>query len=111
MSPQETLLRESDLTLKKAAQLLRASKASKPEIKTVKSASKVHKIQKNRDENPKGTTSYTNNSASETVFNSKKCVKEHTKFKCSAYVKICSKCRRKNHFAAVCKTEKKIIAM
>ncbi|GBL99711.1 Uncharacterized protein K02A2.6 [Araneus ventricosus] len=107
MSLQERLLRESDLTLKKAAEFLRASEASKHQIESVKSASKVHVIQKNRDKNSKGTASYTKNSASDTVFNCQKCGKEHKKLKCPAYGKICSKCKRKNHFAAVCKTVKK----
>ncbi|GBL84994.1 Retrovirus-related Pol polyprotein from transposon 17.6 [Araneus ventricosus] len=107
MSLQERLLRESDLTLKKAAEFLRASEASKHQIESVKSASKVHEIQKNRDKNSKGTASYTKNSASDTVFNCQKCGKEHKKLKCPAYGKICSKCKRKNHFAAVCKTVKK----
>ncbi|GBM57644.1 hypothetical protein AVEN_225022-1 [Araneus ventricosus] len=107
MSLQERLLRESGLTLKKAAEFLRASEASKHQIESVKSASKVHEIQKNRDKNSKGTASYTKNSASDTVFNCQKCGKEHKKLKCPAYGKICSKCKRKNHFAAVCKTVKK----
>ncbi|GBM97684.1 Uncharacterized protein K02A2.6 [Araneus ventricosus] len=107
MSLQERLLRESDLTLKKAAEFLRASEASKHQIESVKSASKVHEIQKNRDKNSKGTASYTKNSASDTVFNCQKCGKEHKKLKCPAYGKICSKCKRKNHFAAVCRTVKK----
>ncbi|GBO23467.1 Transposon Ty3-I Gag-Pol polyprotein [Araneus ventricosus] len=107
MSLQERLQRESDLTLKKAAEFLRASEASKHQIESVKSASKVHEIQKNRDKNSKGIASYTKNSASNTVFNCQKCGKEHKKLKCPAYGKICSKCKRKNHFAAVCKTVKK----
>ncbi|GBM00549.1 hypothetical protein AVEN_77359-1 [Araneus ventricosus] len=49
MSLQERLLRESDLTVKKATELLRALEASKHQIESVKSASKVHKVQKNRD--------------------------------------------------------------
>ncbi|GBM94531.1 hypothetical protein AVEN_193015-1 [Araneus ventricosus] len=109
MSLQERLLRESDLTLKKAAEFLRASEASKHQIESVKSASKVHEIQKNRDKNSKGTASYTKNSASDTVFNCQKCGKEHKKLKCPAYGKICSKCKRKKSFcSSVQDSEKKL---
>ena len=39
------------------------------------------------------------------IMRCKFCGKSHVYGKCPAYGKQCSKCRRKNHFAAVCKTK------
>ena len=43
-----------------------------------------------------------------TIKNCKFCGKNHEIKKCPAYGKMCSKCKKLNHFAAVCKSGKKV---
>lgn len=102
-SLQERLLREPSLTLKKAADFLRASETSKEHLKTIKEPTvakfDVHAMNLRKTKNK-----FMN---SELIYCSK-CGKQHKRKECPAYGKSCAKCKQKNHFAAVCRSSNKV---
>lgn len=95
----ERLLRESDLSLEKCIQICRAADLSKENVKTIEGQAvegvhAVKKVAQAQGARPKETK------------NCNFCGKQHEwkKESCPAYGKICSKCKKHNHFAVKCKT-------
>lgn len=88
-STQEKLLREPDLTLNKAIDICRAREVSKQQLKVL--------------QNENSTVSAVKTTLQECGY----CGYRHEKNKCPAFKKTCAKCKGKNHFARVCKSEVK----
>lgn len=97
----ETLLRELKLSLEKAISIARAAENAKTQATQIKSQehdvetlNKVKHFKANRNSKPAD------------VIKCKFCGKEHerNKFKCPAFGKNCSKCKKPNHFAEQCRT-------
>lgn len=96
----ERLLRETELTLEKAAEFLRAAETSKMQLETVTGATRVHEIKRK----PARTVLQASNRSDK--FKCHRCGREHSRGSCPAFGRMCAKCKQKNHFAAVCKTHK-----
>ncbi|XP_072384499.1 uncharacterized protein [Diabrotica undecimpunctata] len=84
---QESLLRESKLTLQKAITTCRLSESSKIQAKAFTAESTVDAVRSNRGTSQK-VCSY--------------CGFKHRGRKCPAYGKTCARCQGRNHFAGVC---------
>lgn len=128
---QERLLRESNLTLEKAAEFCRTTEASRQQANAIqgqssqtrtnavervdavktKEGTKAHfKWKKNYQSKSKSVNSFNNTNNTNNSNNTNKCSKcgySHPPKSCPAYNKICAKCTGKNHFASVCRKEKK----
>jgi hypothetical protein len=89
------LLREQELTLTKAESICRAAEVSEQQMKTISAdmtSMAVNAIKKpSQEEENKPSCRY--------------CGKKHAKRQCPAYGQICSKCQKKNNFAAVCQSK------
>lgn len=100
---QEKLLRVTDLDMQKAIDYCRASEISKLQAKTfnektVDSLQKKVGESRNEEEN-------TNPRNESTEFKCRRCLKWHGPGQCPAFGKDCSKCKKKNHFAAACRVQ------
>lgn len=83
----ERLLLEADLTPKEAADIQREAENSKQQLETVTSAiPKVHNVKNNRSNQNK------QNQDSD-IFMCQKCGREHSKYNCQAFGKLCGKCK------------------
>ncbi|GFW20261.1 transposon Tf2-9 polyprotein [Trichonephila clavipes] len=87
---QERLLRENNLNIEKAIEIIRAAEASREQIRNMKYHSATINFVKKNQNKPK------------TQYNCKKCGRKHKPRECPAFGKICAKCKKKNHFAAKC---------
>lgn len=100
---QERLLRETDLTLKKATDFLRAAEANREQMRAMKINANSAKLEeigtKTKVHRPKQEKKPVQNS-----YSCSRCGKNHKKFQCPAFGKICAKCKKKNHFASMCKS-------
>ena len=94
------LLRESALTLQKTVDICRAAEVSSSQISALKSSkTSIHGLEKRkggksqeyRDENQQALCKY--------------CGLQHMRGKCPAFGKVCSACKKRNHFAKVCRSK------
>lgn len=85
---QESLLRESNLTLEKAVNLCRATEVSKSQAKILKNESALDAVKVGKG-NLKNFCKFCG-------------YDRHGKNGCYAYGKTCARCQGKNHFASVC---------
>ena len=100
----EKLLQESDLTLDTAV-IVKAIEGSKQHGKSIESDHTVHALRStSRKMKPPQNQA---NSRSKCG----KCGTHHSKGQCPAYGKKCLKCHKRNHFAAVCKSQKSVHLM
>ncbi|KAL3843030.1 hypothetical protein ACJMK2_020987, partial [Sinanodonta woodiana] len=92
------MLREPDLTLEKAVDMCRASEIADSQMRKLSSTEEVNYASKKKvkHETKKRT------SEMEEQSNCRYCGGTHAKRECPAYGKVCSKCKKKNHFAKVC---------
>ncbi|XP_030758046.1 uncharacterized protein LOC115883775 [Sitophilus oryzae] len=95
---QERLLRESDLTLETAIKICRAVEISKSQSKALQNEASVSAVT---------TKDKVKRSQSEKQIMCSYCGYNHDRGKCPAFGKKCTKCKGKNHFAAVCKKKEK----
>ena len=100
---QVTLLNYKDLTLDKALSICRSSELTEQHLTKINdvSTSTVSAIR------TEGMEKKTRDRKEDQ--NCKYCGLKHAKRNCPAYGKTCHKCRRKNHFATVCKTKIKSV--
>lgn len=96
---QERLLREPLLTVKKAAEFIRASEISKQQLKTINDST--------GGKNEIDAVKVKSTSNSNDLINCTKCGKSHKIRECPAFGKLCNICKLKNHFAAVCRMKNK----
>ncbi|GFX52843.1 transposon Tf2-9 polyprotein [Trichonephila clavipes] len=87
---QERLLRENNLNIEKAIEIVRVAEASREQIRNVKYDTATINFVKENQNKP------------ETQYNCKKCGRKHKPRECPAFGKICAKCKKKPHFAAKC---------
>ncbi|GFS50337.1 retrovirus-related Pol polyprotein from transposon 297 [Trichonephila clavipes] len=85
---QERLLRENNLNMEKAIEIVRAAEASREQVRNMKYDTATINFVKENQNKPK------------TQYNCKKCGRKHKPRECPAFGKICAKCKKKNHFAA-----------
>lgn len=106
---QKKLLDTPDLTMDKAVQYARAAEASNQQMVTLQGSREVVNFMKKsngkgsfkKQHDPRNTQ---DKSESKTgIFNCTYCGNKHVKGKCPAFGKMCKICKRKNHFANVCK--------
>lgn len=99
---QERLLREPQLSLKKALEFVRATEVSREQSKTIQepSSSAVNVVKKK-------TFSKHDPKPPQNEYNCNKCGRVHKKRECPAYNKLCNNCKQKNHFALMCKNKRK----
>ncbi|GFT25449.1 transposon Tf2-6 polyprotein [Nephila pilipes] len=91
---QERLLRENNLSLEKAIEIVRAAEASREQIRNMKyETATINYVKKKKNLNqPKKSSQY----------ECKKCGRKHKPRECPAFRKICTKCNKKNLFAVKC---------
>ena len=106
-SLRERLLRETDLTLSRAISAGHAAEETRKHAREIQSSNptadlhRIHKHEKFR-KNPN-----TENSK-DFIKKCKFCDKSHPRGKCPAYGKICSNCKKKNHFKVCCPNKKNV---
>ena len=104
------LLREPDLSLRKAIDICRAAETSETQMKSLsdeKSLDFLRKKGQSRPKHEKGKKRTQLTRKEETsMYNCRKCGYKHEKRKCPAYGKKCNNCQRSNHFAKMCKRQK-----
>lgn len=106
---QERLLREPDLSLEKAVNFCRATEVSKAQMKELQGDT-TNAIQRTRDARTSHKEKYTtrpkdNNGGKQTKA-CYRCGKIHKPKECPAFGKTCLKCKKSNHFANVCKSQR-----
>ena len=101
----EKLLQESDLTLDTAVKIVKAIEGSKQHVKSIESDHTVHAL--------RSTSRKMKQPQKQANSRSKcgKCGNHHSKGQCPAHGKKCLKCHKRNHFAAVCKSQKSVHLM
>ncbi|GFW99796.1 transposon Tf2-9 polyprotein [Trichonephila clavipes] len=87
---QERLLRENNLNIEKAIEIVRAAEASREQIRNMKYDTATVNFVKENQNKPKTQYSY------------KKCGRKQKPRECPAFGKICAKRKKKNHFATKC---------
>ena len=91
--------RERELDLAKIIRMLKTSETASQQLRTIsEQATDVANVNYTRD-----TLSQKKNSD-----NCRYCGKRHSQGKCPAYGKVCTKYSKRNHFAAVCRSEPRI---
>ncbi|XP_060080411.1 uncharacterized protein K02A2.6-like [Ylistrum balloti] len=95
------LLRDSDLNLKKAIDICRASEMSASRLKSLTSEDdkSVHVVKQKQTGGGPSQSAHTGKSQCQ------KCGKDHLRNDCPAYGKTCNKCKKLNHFAMMCRTD------
>ena len=110
----EKLLREPDLTLEKAWELVRAAETTEKHLKDLQNES-VHSIKNgkasrmrkyNQEQQPKSSKNEKFNQTS--VFDCRNCGTKHGKKECPAYGKTCHNCHKHNHYKKMCRSKKKV---
>lgn len=88
----ERLLRAQKLTLKSCEDMCQSAELSRERLRTIETKTEVHALRQSGQDDRLQKCKYCGNRH---VFG---------KYQCPAYGKTCSKCDRKNHFAAQCRT-------
>ena len=110
----ERLLREPDLTLEKAWELVRAAETTEKHLKDLQNESvhsikngKVSRMRKyNQKQQPKSSKNEKFNQTS--VFDCRNCGTKQGKKECPAYGKTCHNCHKHNHYKKMCRSKKKV---
>lgn len=100
----ERLLRDSDLTLTKAANMVRAFEISKMQVSDLEGTHTAADSIRKYKRASKQTEQLEQPTKRKCYF----CGTFHKRLACPAYGKTCSKCNKPNHFASVCKSFKKV---
>lgn len=104
----ERLLRESNLELEKAVEIVRAAETSREQLRNMKDdPATVNSIKKNRRHQNLSKQSMQPKQSSQPKqstleYDCKKCGRRHKYRECPAFGKTCAKCKLKNHFAIRC---------
>ncbi|CAK8679113.1 unnamed protein product [Clavelina lepadiformis] len=100
----EKLIQHADLTLAKAIDICHAAEASKAQFKEMNDRpTSTHQIN-----SIKRTSHYTRPPPTRsTPLNCRYCGTQHEPRQCPAFSKICRNCGKRNHFAAVCRSQPK----
>lgn len=109
---QQKLLEVKELTLDKAVDICRSAELCKEHMKTLKNP-EVHAVQarpsshrpsdmKDKYFENNNRTFNSNNQYSKNFYLCRKCKTEHGPRNCPAFGKICSKCKKYNHFSVGC---------
>ena len=107
-SVRKRLLREKNLTLDTATDIIRAAEVSMSQIKRIDGeVENVHMVKKKRKPRtqPKKTLTDQNRQPEKSKQTCKYCLGEHGPKSCPAYGKECNKCHKLNHFAKACQTK------
>ena len=101
------LFREPNLTLVTAIEMIRAVEVAEEYIQMIKDPKSVDKITAKKSKwKPKPQIKYKPSGNQQQQFMCGKCGRQHSKDKCPAYGKTCHKCKKLNHFSAICKSKR-----
>lgn len=105
----ERLLREPPLDLEKAVQAGLSTEESKKhsKIMAMSETENISIIKEKRQNTTKSKTARQENKTQYWIEQCNYCSKAHNKNNCPAFSKNCNKCRKKGHFAKMCKTRMK----
>lgn len=121
----DKLLTISNLTMDKAEEICKTTEATKQELQEMATSSEVHMIKRKTTDMGKGKNlTKTNNNKyvknknvkgvykksdgdKNNEYNCKKCGRKHKPRECFAFGKMCSICKKMNHFAIGCKSKNK----
>ena len=95
----EKLLQDSDITLSRAINMIRASEVTKAQLQTLTTEKAINVV---ADVRPKSDSQPI---PAPRKFKCKFCTYEHLRGKCPAYGKECRKCKKLNHFAKACESK------
>jgi hypothetical protein len=114
----EKMLREGNLKLQRAIDIIHAAELSKKHLATMSGpSSEVHAISKGYRKNPNKNESphvsgHESNIKAQSYSREKsqcnRCGYKHEARRCPAYGKTCNKCQRPNHFAKVCRSARNV---
>lgn len=113
----EKLLREAELTLESAIKICQSSELAKQHALTFQAAPSnsenepVNAVTMKRKVMSKFRQKDRKRENEQTQFSCKKCGETHKPRQCPAFGKTCAKCKKKNHYAKMCRTEKKIYSV
>jgi len=108
----ERLLRESDLTLKKAIEICQAAETAKTQMKTLQNEDKDATVvgavkrgmeQRSRNSKPSSMSANKPQDPQSNRQCCQNCGRIHEWRNCPAYGKVCHKCHKKNHFEKMCR--------
>ncbi|KAF0723562.1 Uncharacterized protein FWK35_00028038 [Aphis craccivora] len=114
----DKLLTISNLSMDKAEEICKTTEATKQELQEMATSSEVHMVKRKTTDNGKGKNlTKTNNNKygvykksdgdKNNEYNCKKCGRKHKPRECFAFGKMCSICKKMNHFAIGCKSKNK----
>lgn len=103
----ERLLRENDLTLRRAIEICKSTELAKTQIQAMQTSpatldTRVDAIEKARGQKRAG--SGNKSTKAQPTMNCQKCGRKHEPRQCSVYGVVCHKCGKNNHFSKVCRT-------
>lgn len=117
----DRLLREENLTLERCTQLCRAAELASQQIEVLKRSEAVDAIQRktyqrtritakkqNEEQQRRAEGGETSNSTQTQYSVCSRCSYKHAPRSCPAYGKQCNNCKKLNHFAKVCKSQRNI---
>ena len=102
------LLREKNLNLERAVEICKSSEITDNQLKNIvvdqdeREVNEVKSDSKKPPVQPKGGKGKPRQTKKS--FNCRRCREEHAPKKCPAYGQICHKCKRRNHYAKVCRS-------
>ena len=96
----ERLLREADLTLKKAIDICRAAEVSREQVKSLtdSKSAEIGALHKTKQDKQNREYNHTRK------FNCNNCGQQHAAKSCPAYGKSCNNCHKLGHFAKLCRS-------
>lgn len=106
----ERLLRVTDLTLEKAVDVVRSTKATEIQMKKLDCGSSVHRTgkEKNKFADKKTPSDNDEKRPSSKKFNCWNCGTKRGLRECPTYGKTCNYCQKRNHFQSVCRSQKTV---
>lgn len=100
------LLREADLTLQKAIDICRANETTQSQMKVLKEEvdmQSVQRLNKSRGNAKRFVKEHKSPREHETDASCAKCGYRHAPMKCPAFGQTCNACKKRNHYAKMCK--------
>lgn len=104
---QEKLLETPNLSLADAIQIGRAMECSVSTQKIIQgeeATTSVDVVRKQRYNNTINKKSYNNQSHNQEIIKCSRCGKDHPKFRCPAFNRVCAKCKKRGHYREYCTT-------
>ncbi|XP_055861369.1 uncharacterized protein LOC106067741 [Biomphalaria glabrata] len=105
----ERLLRDVDLTLEKAASIIRADEHTQNQMIDMKGlhVDAANKLKKTEDRKPVKTSQgkMAKNHVTSFISDCRSCGGSHGKYNCPAFGQTCRKCKKRNHFAVKCRSK------